>query len=153
MNMFMKDFDKFFVGFEPLMKRISDNAEQALKLAATNYPPYNIKKIDENKYVIEMAVAGFGRQDLELELEDSKLIIRGNIKSGEPAEQDSVGDWTWPQVLYQGLAMRPFTRTFTLNDNVEISNAELINGILRIVLDYIIPEQKKTTKIKIEEGS
>lgn len=149
----VKEFDKFFVGFEPLVKRISENAEQALKIAASNYPPYNIKKIDENKYVIEMAVAGFSRQDLELELAESKLIIRGNVKSGEPAEQDSKGEWTWPQILYQGLAMRPFTRQFTLNDNVEIKNAELINGILRVALEYIIPEQKKPTKIEIKEGN
>lgn len=149
----VKEFDKFFVGFEPLVKRISENAEQALKIAASNYPPYNIKKIDENKYIIEMAVAGFSRQDLELELAESKLIIRGNVKSGEPVEQDSKGEWTWPQILYQGLAMRPFTRQFTLNDNVEIKNAELINGILRVALEYIIPEQKKPTKIEIKEGN
>lgn len=150
--MINKDFDKFFVGFDNLVKRISEQSEQALKVAASNYPPYNIKKVDENKYIIEMAVAGFGRQDLELELADSKLVIKGNVKSGEPAEQDSNNEWTWPQVLYQGLAFRPFTRTFTLNDNVVIKNAELVNGILRVILEYIIPESKKPTKIEINEG-
>lgn len=150
--MINKDFDKFFVGFDNLVKRISEQSEQALKVAASNYPPYNIKKVDENKYIIEMAVAGFGRQDLELELADSKLVIKGNVKSGEPVEQDSNNEWTWPQVLYQGLAFRPFTRTFTLNDNVVIKNAELVNGILRVILEYIIPESKKPTKIEINEG-
>lgn len=150
--MINKDFDKFFVGFDNLVKRISEQSEQALKVAASNYPPYNIKKVDENKYIIEMAVAGFGRQDLELELADSKLVIKGNVKSGEPVEQDSNNEWTWTQVLYQGLAFRPFTRTFTLNDNVVIKNAELVNGILRVILEYIIPESKKPTKIEINEG-
>ena len=99
-----------------------------------------------------MAVAGFGKQDIEIELQDSKLIIKGNVTSGEPAEKDSKGEWTWPQVLYQGLAMRPFTRQFTLADNVEIHNAELVNGILKIVLEAIIPEEKKPVKIEIKES-
>lgn len=145
-----KDFERFFVGFDPIMKKISDAAEQTVKLAQ-NYPPYNIKKIDENKYTIEMAVAGFGKQDIEVELANSKLIVKGNVKSGEEAEKDSKGEWTWPQFLYQGLAMRPFTRQFTLADNVEIHNAELVNGILKIVLEAIVPEEKKPVKIEVKE--
>ena len=145
-----KDFDRFFVGFDPLVKKLTEAAEQTVKLAQ-NYPPYNIKKIDENKYTIEMAVAGFGKQDIEVELADSKLVIKGNVQQGEPAEQDSKGEWTWPSFLYQGLAMRPFTRQFTLADNVEIRNAELFNGILKIVLEAIIPEEKKPVKIEVKE--
>jgi molecular chaperone IbpA len=148
-NHSFKDFDRFFVGFDPIMKKIADAAEQTVKLAQ-NYPPYNIKKIDDNKYVIEMAVAGFGKQDIEMELDGDKLVIKGNVKSGEPAEQDSNGEWTWPQVLYNGLAMRPFTRQFNLADNVEIRNAQLLNGILRIGLEAIVPESKKV-KIEIED--
>lgn len=145
-----KDFDRFFVGFDPLVKKLTEAAEQTVKLAQ-NYPPYNIKKIDDNKYTIEMAVAGFARQDIELELSGSNLSIKGNVKQGEPVEQDSKGEWTWPTVLYQGLAMRPFTRQFTLADNVEIKNAELLNGILKIVLEAIIPEEKKPVKIEVKE--
>lgn len=149
-NHTFKDFDRFFVGFDPLVKKITEAAEQTVKLAQ-NYPPYNIKKIDENKYTIEMAVAGFGKQDLEVELADSTLIIKGSVKSGEESEKDSKGEWTWPKVLYQGLAMRPFTRQFNLADNVEIQNAELINGILKIVLEAIVPEEKKPVKIEVKE--
>ena len=152
-NPFMKDFDRFFVGFDPMIKKLSETAEQSLKLAQ-NYPPYNIKKIDENRYVIEMAVAGFGKQDLEVELADDKLIIKGsNVHEGEPAAQDSTGEWTWPAMLYQGLAMRPFTRAFNLADNVEIRNVTLLNGILKIALEAIIPEHKKPTKINIDDDS
>lgn len=145
-----KDFERFFVGIDPLMKKLTDVAEQSVKLAQ-NYPPYNIKKVDENRYTIELAVAGFGRQDLDIELVDDKLIIKGNVGSGEPVEQDSKGEWTWPQVLYQGLAMRPFTRTFTLADNVEIRGAGLVNGILKIILEAIVPEHKKPKKIDIAD--
>lgn len=146
-----KDFDRFFVGYDKVAQRLADIADQANALA-TKYPPYNLKKVDENKYIIEMAVAGFGKQDLEIELADNKLIIKGNTKSGEPAEQSTDGTWTFPQVLYQGLAMRPFTRTFDLADNVEIQGAEMLNGILRIVLEAIIPEHKKPKKIEINDG-
>lgn len=145
-----KDFDRFFVGFDKIAEKMSQVADQTAKLA-TNYPPFNIKKIDENKYIIEMAVAGFGKQDLELEIIDDKLIVKGNVRSGEEAEKDSKGEWTWPHVLYQGLAMRPFTRQFNLADNVEIRGASLINGILKIALEAIIPEHKKPKKIDIQD--
>jgi HSP20 family molecular chaperone IbpA len=149
-NPFIKDFERFFVGFDPIIERMSRAAEQTVKLAQ-NYPPYNIKKIDDNKYTIEMAVAGFAKQDIEIELNDDKLIVKGNVRAGEDAEQDSKGEWTWPQVLYQGLAMRPFTRTFNIADNVEIRGATMLNGILKIALEAIIPEHKKPVKIDIQD--
>jgi molecular chaperone IbpA len=149
-NFFPKEFDKFFVGVDPFIKKLTETTEQMTKLV-TNYPPYNIKKIDENKYVIEMAVAGFARQDLEIELADDKLIIKGRVGGGEPAEKDSEGNWAYPLTVYQGLAMRSFTRQFILADNVEIRNAELINGILKVALESIIPEHKKPKKIEIQD--
>lgn len=145
-----KDFEKYFVGADKIYDKLASIAEQSSELIQ-KYPPYNIKKVDENRYVIEMAVAGFGRQDLELELNDNKLTIKGKLVSGEASEQSTDGTWTFPQILYQGLAMRPFTRTFNLADNVEIQGAGLFNGILRIVLDSIIPEHKKPKKIPIAE--
>jgi len=151
-NFLPKELDRFFVGFDPLVQKLSEAAEQTAKLAQ-NYPPYNIKKVDDNRYVIEMAVAGFGKQDIELELADGKLVIKGNVGSGEQAEQDSKGEWTWPQFIYQGLAMRPFTRQFTLADHVEIKGADLLNGILRVGLEYVIPEHKKPRKIDIADKS
>ena len=149
-NHTFKDLDRFFVGFDKVAEKMASVADQAQTLAA-KYPPYNLKKIDENKYTIELAVAGFAKQDLEIEIVDDKLIIKGNTHSGEPAEQDSKGEWTWPQMLHQGLAMRPFTRTFTLSDNVEIRGASLLNGILKIVLEAIIPESKKPKKVEIKD--
>ena len=139
-NHSFKDLERFFVGVDPIVKKISAAAEQATKLAQeAKYPPYNIKKVDDNRYVIEMAVAGFGKQDIELELVGDKLIIKGNHKD----------DLAGPQFLYQGLAMRPFTRQFTLADNVEVAGAQLLNGILKIGLEAIIPEENKPKKIDI----
>ena len=123
------------VGFEPIFKRLAEMAETMPKIPT--YPPYNIKKVDENKYVIEMAVAGFGKQDLELELQDGTLTVKGNINSED-------GEY-----LYKGIAERAFTRQFTLADTVEIKNADLINGMLKIWLERFIPEEKKPKKINI----
>ena len=148
---YTSQFDRFFVGFDPLIKKLSEATEQTVK-AAQNYPPYNIKKIDDNKYLIEVAVAGFGKQDLEIEIADDKLTIKGNAAAQfDAVEEDSAGAWVFPQFLYQGLASRPFTRTFNLADNVEIRGATLLNGILKIALEAIIPEHKKPKKIDIEE--
>lgn len=123
------------VGFEPIIKKLVEMTETLPKIST--YPPYNIKKIDENKYVIEMAVAGFGKQDIELELEDGKLTVKGSITS-------DAGDY-----LYKGIADRAFTRQFTLADTVEVKNADLINGMLKIWLERFIPENKKPKKIPI----
>lgn len=142
-----KDFDRFFVGFDPLVKRFADAAETATK-AASNYPPYNIKKTGENRYVIEIGVAGFARQDLDIELVDGTLNVRGSIQGEFPGEEQST---EWPKILFNGLATRPFTRTFNLADNVTVKSGELVNGVLKIWLEAITPESKKV-KIDIQDA-
>ena len=146
-NLMPKELQKFLVGFDPVMKKIADTAEQSLKLAQ-NYPPYNIKQTGESTYVIEMAVAGFAKQDIEVELSDGKLVVKGNARQGDEATADG----TYPAYLYHGLAMRPFTRCWTLADNIEIKSGELINGILKIWLEALTPESKKV-KIEIKDNS
>jgi len=131
-------YDPFAIGFDKLFDRFKDLQTQAAK--AVTYPPYNIKKTGDNTYIIEMAVAGFGKQDIEITLEDNTLKINGNTSN-------EVDDKNY---LFKGIAERPFARTFTLADTVEIKNAELINGMLRIFLDNIVP-QKKTKKVNINE--
>ena len=135
-----KDFGRFGVGFDDLFDRITDFHENVAK-NIPNYPPYNIKKLEDNKYVIEMAVAGFGKQDIEITTEDDKLVIKGNVESDETPQDD---------LLWQGLAFRPFTRMFTLNDQVEVNNAEMLNGLLKVTLERIIPESKKPKKVEVK---
>lgn len=145
-----KNLDSFFVGFDDIAKKLAEAQKAATD--AAKYPPYNLKKIDENKYTIEVAVAGFGKQDLEIEIADDKLTIKGNAAAQfDSVEEDSSGAWVFPQFLYQGLASRPFTRTFSLADNVEIRGATLLNGILKIALEAIIPEHKKPKKVEIND--
>jgi len=135
----LKDFDKFFVGFDDQFNRLAKMHDDLTK-NIPNYPPYNIKKVDDNKYVIEMAVAGFSRSEIEVEFADDKLIVRGN------ASEDDSNDY-----LFKGIAARNFTRTFALNDQVEIKGAGLVNGMLKIALEKIIPEHKKPKKIEVSE--
>ncbi len=135
-----KDFDKFFVGFDEQFNRIAKMHDDLTK-NIPNYPPFNIKKTAENKYVIEMAVAGFTKQELEVEFEGEKLIVRGKAN-----EDNSALEW-----IHKGIAGRNFTHTFALNDQVEIKGAELINGMLKIALERIIPEHKKSKKIDIHD--
>jgi molecular chaperone IbpA len=138
----LKDFDKFFVGFEDHIKRIQQ-AHDGIAKNIPNYPPYNIKKIAENKYAIEIAVAGFAKSDIELELDGDKLHIRGKSSEDETHVTENY--------LYKGIAARPFTRTFMLNDNVEVKAAAFWNGMLKVVLEHIIPEHNKPRKIEISD--
>jgi molecular chaperone IbpA len=134
-----KDADKFFVGFEDQFNRMAKLHDDVTK-NIPNYPPYNIRKTGDNTYVIEVAVAGFARQDIELEFANDTLTIRGNT-----TEDNS-------DYLFKGIANRSFTRTFALNDQIEIKDATLFNGMLQVVLDRIIPDYKKPQKIEVKEG-
>jgi molecular chaperone IbpA len=124
------------VGFDEILKRVAAASENFPKIPT--YPPYNIRKVDENKYVIEIAVAGFGQQDLEIELNEGVLSVRGSVESKDATDY-----------LFKGIADRAFTRSFTLADTVEVKNADLINGMLKIFLERFIPEEKKSKKINI----
>lgn len=133
-----KDFDKIFVGFDDQFNRLSKLHDDLTK-SIPNYPPYNIRKTDDNTYVIEFAVAGFTKSEIEIELADGKLIVRGN------ANDDTSSDY-----LFKGIANRAFTRTFAVDDQVEVKGAEMFNGMLKVFLERIIPEHKKPVKIEVK---
>ena len=131
-----KDLEKFYVGFDDNWNRMAKLHDDLTK-NIPNYPPYNIRKVEDNKYVIEMAVAGFGKSDVEITLDGNKLIISGNTSD----DKDNF--------LFKGIANRAFTRTFALDDHIEIENAEMVNGMLKIALEKIIPDHKKPRKIEV----
>ena len=133
--------DRYFVGADRVMKRLADIADQSTLMMPIKYPPYNIKKVDENRYVIELAVAGFGKTDIDIELQEGMLSIRGKCDSPESTDY-----------LYKGIAERGFKREFTLADNVEVKSSTLVNGMLKIWLEAFIPEEKKAKKIDITDG-
>lgn len=135
-----KDFDKYFVGFEDQVNKLAKIHDDLTK-NIPNYPPYNIKKTGDNTYAIELAVAGFGKQDVEIELADGKLIVKGNLT-----------DNSEENFLFKGIANRAFTRTFALDDQIVVQDADMLNGMLRIFLERIIPEHKKPKKIEVKEA-
>jgi molecular chaperone IbpA len=136
----------FFIGFEETFRRLEE-AQSSVSKQLTGYPPYNISKLDDSRYLIELAVAGFGKKDIEIELADNILKVRGKYETLDKVLEDG----TEKTFIHKGIADRVFTRQFTLADNVEIKNAKLINGMLKIYLEHVIPENKKPKKIKIDD--
>lgn len=138
----LKDFDKFFIGYEDHFNQIAKWHDDLTK-NIPNYPPYNIKKVDENRYTIEIAVAGFSKSNIDIVLEDGKLIVKGLIRDDQDGQPEDY--------LFKGIANRAFTRMFALSDQVEVHNAEMVNGMLKIFLERVIPEHKKPKKIEISD--
>jgi len=128
------------VGFD----RLASMIDTASRLdGAQGYPPYNIEQSveDENAYAIELAVAGFGEEDLDLEVKESQLIVVGKKDGGADNRK----------FLHRGIAERGFIRRFQLADHVVVSGANLKNGLLRIELKRELPEAMKPRKIAIGE--
>jgi molecular chaperone IbpA len=136
-----KDFDKFFVGFEDSAKQLQ-TLHADLTKNIPNYPPYNIRKNDENSYTIEIAVAGFGESEIDVEIDGGKLIVKGNVDAATEALEDNF--------LFKGIATRAFTRAFAIDDHIEVKNAELFNGMLKIALERLVPEEQKPKKVKVK---
>lgn len=106
------------------------------------YPPYNIERLGESDYRISMAVSGFGEKDLDIQVKENTLTIRGERKpTGEKSEY-----------LHRGIATRAFERRFQLADHVEIKGAELVNGLLHVDLKRELPEAMKPRRIAINGG-
>jgi molecular chaperone IbpA len=135
---FHKSFDPFTVGFDDILKQLED-IQKTSTLNAGSFPPYNIKQVKENKYVIEMAVAGFAKTDIEVTLEGNKLVIKGN------SEDDKDSNY-----LYKGIAGRKFNRVFTLADKIEISDVEMVNGMLKVWLENMVKAQDLVKKLTIK---
>lgn len=128
------DLEKFFVGSDWLQDHYAHVSNLASH--ASGFPPYNIRK-RENEYVIEMAVAGFSRDDIKVELDDNVLRISGS-KESKPADY-----------VYQGIANRSFSREFVLGEHVVVNNAEVVDGILLVYMMKEIPEEKKPRQIPV----
>ena len=134
-----RKFDPFTVGFDEVFKDLQEMTKNTAK-QFTAYPPYNIRQVKDNKYVIEMAVAGFAKTDIEITLEGNNLVVKGSAK-----ELDAE-DGTF---LHKGIANRNFTREFKLADKIEIKDAELTNGMLKIWLENMIKAQDLIKKIPL----
>ena len=130
----------YSLGFDKMFERLENFKLPSLN--GMNYPPFNVKKVDDNHFVVEMAVAGFGQNDLDITMENGTLIISG--KSTIDTEDD--------KYLFKGIATRAFSRAFTLADTIEIKDAKILNGMLRVYLENMIPLSKQAKKIPITNG-
>ncbi len=128
--------DPFFIGFNREMERLS-NVQLASR--QTNYPPYDLLKLDDDTYLLSLAVAGFSKDDIKVSVDNGTLIIKGEIVEVTDAE-----------VVHKGIAGRKFTRSFALGEYMEVTGAEMKDGMLHINVDRIIPEDKKPKTIKIK---
>ena len=127
---------RFGVGFDSMFNDLSRLAAQQ----PNNYPPYNIVKLSEDKFVIELAVAGFKEGDVSVELEKNVLNITGEQKSDLDASVE---------YLHRGISARSFNRTFTLAEHVEVIGAEIADGILTITLERQVPEELQPKTVAI----
>ena len=131
----------FSIGFDDMF----DQFESILGnggMLQNNYPPYNIRKAGKDKYAIELAVAGFNKNDVEIEYEDKLLTVRTK-KIEKAVEKDG------NEIIHRGISQRSFSRSFTIADDVRVNDAELKDGLLTIVCEKIVPEQKKKKLIPI----
>jgi molecular chaperone IbpA len=128
-------FDRFFDDVEKLM-----NVD--VQKSVSNFPPHNILKLDDTHYIVELAVAGFSKDEIEISVDDGTLTVKGDKKDTQ----------TNVQYLHKGIGTRSFTKSLTIADTVEVKGAEFKDGILSIGLENIIPEHKKPRKIEIGEG-
>lgn len=111
-----------------------------------NYPPYNIILIDDDKYSLEIALAGFSKDDIEVSVENGQLTVSSKTveETHDEDENESV------KYLYKGISSRSFVRTFTLGEHIEVVGASMENGILHVALDRIVPEALKPKQIEVK---
>ena len=131
-------FTPFTVGFDELFDRLLDVDINT----SSGYPPYNIIKTDDCNYIIEIAVAGFNKNQIEIELSDGELTVKSKMLNSKDSEQKNI--------IHQGISQRSFVRKFTLSDEIRVKSADLNDGMLRIKLEKIIPEHRKPKLISIK---
>ena len=127
--------DPFFIGFNRELSRLNT----AHKTNSQSYPPYDLLKLDEDTYRISIAVAGFSKENINVSVDNGTLIIKGEIVEVTDAE-----------VVHKGIAGRKFVRSFALGEYMEVTGAEMKDGMLHINVDRIIPEDKKPKTIEIK---
>ena len=134
-------FDNVFDHFE----RMFDEDNFFRSPTMSNFPPYNIVKTGKNTYDIELALAGFGKDDIEVQYEDNMLSVKSKEKDDKSESKDENGD-----ILHRGISKRWFSKSFTIADDVEVKGAELKDGLLKISMERIIPEGKAPRTIEIK---
>ena len=133
----------FSIGFDDMFDQFENMLGNGGLTMQSNYPPYNIRKTGKDNYSIEVALAGFNKNDVEVEFEDNLLTVR--TKQISKSENNSDGE-----ILHKGISQRQFARSFTIADDVKVNGAELKDGLLTIPCERIVPDYKKKKLIEIK---
>ena len=134
----------FSIGFDDMFDQFENMLGNGALTMQSNYPPYNIRKTGKDNYAIEVALAGFSKDDVEVEFEDNLLTVRTK-QIDKSDENNSDGE-----IIHKGISQRQFARSFTIADDVKVGEAQLKDGLLIISCERIIPEHKKKKFIKIK---
>ena len=134
----------FSIGFDDMFDQFENMLGNGGLSMQSNYPPYNIRRTGQDKYSIEVALAGFSKNDVEVEFEDNLLTVRTKqVDKSENKNDDG-------EIIHKGISQRHFARSFTIADDVKVSGAQLKDGLLTIACERIIPEHKKRKLIEIK---
>jgi molecular chaperone IbpA len=133
---FVNQIHRQTIGFDSLFEQLNRNFANS---KSDNYPPHNVVRLDDTHYVIEVAVAGFAEDEIDVELKENVLTVRG-----EQAKKESEVEY-----LHKGISARNFVRTFPLAEHIEVRGATVKNGILAVALEQVVPEEQKAKKIAI----
>ena len=134
----------FSIGFDDMFDQFENMLGNGGLSMQSNYPPYNIRRTGQDKYSIEVALAGFSKNDVEVEFEDNLLTVR--TKQVDKSENKSDDG----EIIHKGISQRHFARSFTIADDVKVNGAQLKDGLLTIACERIIPEHKKRKLIEIK---
>ncbi len=126
-----------FVGFDSLFDRLNEHYQLH---TPTNFPPYNIRKLEENKWQVEVALAGYDRKDIVVKTIEGNLVV-------ETAENENTTED--PELVHRGISQRKFSRTWSMADDAVVNEAKMVDGMLYVKIERVVPEEKKPKLIKI----
>ena len=134
----------FSIGFDDMFDQFENMLGNGGLSMQSNYPPYNIRRTGQDKYSIEVALAGFSKNDVEVEFEDNLLTVRTKQVDKSDNQNDDC------EIIHKGISQRHFARSFTIADDVKVNGAQLKDGLLTIACERIVPEHKKRKLIEIK---
>ena len=126
-----------FVGFDSLFDRLNSHYQLH---TTTNFPPYNIRKLEENKWQVEVALAGYDRKAIEVKTIEGNLIVE--TVDNEKTTED-------PELVHRGISQRKFSRTWSMADDAVVNEAKMVDGMLYVKIERVVPDEKKPKLIKI----
>ena len=135
----------FSIGFDDMFDQFENMLGNGGLTMQSNYPPYNIRKTGKDNYAIEVALAGFNKDDVEVEFEDNLLTVRTKqVKNSENKNEDG-------EVIHRGISQRQFARSFTIADDVKVNSAQLKDGLLTVACERILPDHKKKDLLRLNK--